>query len=117
LRYATYSQPQPVSKCIARITAKYFINRAEECSSTGRAPVSKTGGWGFEPLHSCQSRNRGAARSGPRFLYLSRSLLNDGQGFNPAIREAGAAGGPQGHLAIAQGDGREHRDGDGHGGS
>ena len=27
---------------------------AEECSSTGRAPVSKTGGWGFESLHSCQ---------------------------------------------------------------
>lgn len=25
----------------------------KECSSTGRAPVSKTGGWGFEPLHSC----------------------------------------------------------------
>jgi hypothetical protein len=21
-----------------------------------RAPVSKTGGWGFEPLHSCQPR-------------------------------------------------------------
>ena len=27
----------------------------KECSSTGRAPVSKTGGWGFEPLHSCHS--------------------------------------------------------------
>ena len=26
----------------------------EECSSIGRAPVSKTGGWGFESLHSCQ---------------------------------------------------------------
>ena len=25
----------------------------QECSSIGRAPVSKTGGWGFEPLHSC----------------------------------------------------------------
>ncbi|MDB4858020.1 hypothetical protein OAH90_03230, partial [Alphaproteobacteria bacterium] len=23
----------------------------------GRAPVSKTGGWGFEPLHSCQIKN------------------------------------------------------------
>jgi hypothetical protein len=26
----------------------------EECSSMARAPVSKTGGWGFESLHSCQ---------------------------------------------------------------
>ena len=25
-----------------------------ECSSIGRAPVSKTGGWGFESLRSCQ---------------------------------------------------------------
>ena len=28
----------------------------EECSSMARAPVSKTGGWGFESLHSCQAR-------------------------------------------------------------
>ncbi len=27
----------------------------EECSSMARAPVSKTGGWGFESLHSCQA--------------------------------------------------------------
>ena len=26
------------------------------CSSIGRASVSKTEGWGFEPLHPCQSR-------------------------------------------------------------
>ena len=26
----------------------------KECSSMARAPVSKTGGWGFESLHSCQ---------------------------------------------------------------
>ena len=26
----------------------------EECSSIGRAPVSKTGGWGFESLLACQ---------------------------------------------------------------
>jgi hypothetical protein len=28
----------------------------EECSSMARAPVSKTGGWGFESLHSCHRR-------------------------------------------------------------
>ncbi len=27
-----------------------------------RAPVSKTGGWGFEPLHSCQFQ--GQVRNG-----------------------------------------------------
>ena len=26
----------------------------KECSSTGRAPVSKTGGCGFDACHSCQ---------------------------------------------------------------
>ncbi len=26
-----------------------------------RAPVSKTGGWGFESLHSCQARPRGGS--------------------------------------------------------
>ena len=30
----------------------------QECSSIGRAPVSKTGGWGFEPLHSCQMKGQ-----------------------------------------------------------
>jgi hypothetical protein len=29
-------------------------SRPQECSSMARAPVSKTGGWGFESLHSCQ---------------------------------------------------------------
>ena len=28
----------------------------KECSSTGRAPVSKTGGCGFESLRSCQKK-------------------------------------------------------------
>ena len=35
----------------------YMVRRirfTEECSSMARAPVSKTGGWGFESLHSCQ---------------------------------------------------------------
>jgi hypothetical protein len=39
----------------------------KECSSTGRAPVSKTGGWGFEPLHSCQ-----------RLKVFQRALLGTG---------------------------------------
>ena len=49
--------------------------RTEGRSSTGRAPVSKTGGWGFESLRPCRSscirlipclsrRRRGAAWSG-----------------------------------------------------
>jgi hypothetical protein len=29
------------------------LRRPQECSSMARAPVSKTGGWGFESLHSC----------------------------------------------------------------
>ena len=36
----------------------YMVRRSrfpEECSSMARAPVSKTGGWGFESLHSCQA--------------------------------------------------------------
>jgi hypothetical protein len=32
----------------------------QECSSAGRASVSKTEGRGFEPLHSCQA---GSARA------------------------------------------------------
>ena len=32
-----------------------YTPEAEECSSVGRAPVSKTGGRGFESLHSCQA--------------------------------------------------------------
>ena len=30
------------------------LSLPEECSSIGRAPVSKTGGRGFEPLQPCQ---------------------------------------------------------------
>jgi hypothetical protein len=29
-----------------------------------RAPVSKTGGWGFESLHSCQAGGSGTSRLG-----------------------------------------------------
>ncbi len=40
----------------------------KECSSIGRAPVSKTGGWGFEPLHSCHLINGSSAFFGRGFL-------------------------------------------------
>ena len=35
---------------------------AEGRSSIGRAPVSKTGGWGFESLRPCRSRSSGVER-------------------------------------------------------
>ena len=34
---------------------------SEVRSSTGRAPVSKTGGWGFESLRACLKVGRGVA--------------------------------------------------------
>ena len=40
----------------------------QECSSIGRAPVSKTGGWGFEPLHSCHLIDDPSALFGRGFL-------------------------------------------------
>jgi hypothetical protein len=36
------------------VTIDGFAAVTEECSSIGRAPVSKTGGRRFEPCHSCQ---------------------------------------------------------------
>src|SRR4051812_40178306 len=33
------------------------VGSLQECSSIGRAPVSKTGGRRFEPCHSCHSFN------------------------------------------------------------
>src|SRR3972149_6439597 len=38
--------------------ARCYTPVAEECSSVGRAAVSKTAGRGFESLHSCQARSR-----------------------------------------------------------
>src|SRR4051812_25298326 len=35
-----------------------------ERSSIGRAPVSKTGGWGFDSLRSCSASGRGVALAG-----------------------------------------------------
>ena len=42
---------------------------SEGCSSIGRASVSKTEGWGFEPLHPCQHRN--PQKAGPKRLATS----------------------------------------------
>ena len=39
-----------------------------------RAPVSKTGGWGFESLHSCQSEGR---ESGPSYQIVGDLGLLD----------------------------------------
>ncbi len=38
-----------------------------------RAPVSKTGGWGFESLHSCQFRTTGDRRRTTELGMSSRS--------------------------------------------
>src|SRR5207244_11185320 len=48
----------------------------EECSSMARAPVSKTGGWGFESLHSCQAplSRRHLVRLGAGLASLSLAL-------------------------------------------
>src|SRR5579885_1562034 len=74
----------------------------EECSSTGRAPVSKTGGWGFEPLHSCHAL-AGLRRDG--------TLDGNGQDQRRRIRPAGSPGGVARHLADPQGN--HGHDGDG----
>src|SRR5581483_1380793 len=63
----------------ARIEAASSV--PQECSSIGRAPVSKTGGRRFEPYHSCQ-----------QIKDLSRHLKNSGQGigsFAPGRIDAG----------------------------
>jgi preprotein translocase subunit SecE len=45
----------------------------EVCSSIGRAPVSKTGCWGFESLQTCQreSRSHQSIMIGKIFSYFS----------------------------------------------
>jgi preprotein translocase subunit SecE len=60
-----------------------------------RAPVSKTGGWGFETLHPCQLRVRvGHSRRGPRPVCLKPFLIGGmtGVAVDPArfIREVRA---------------------------
>ena len=40
--------------CLKRREPAATRGSLQECSSIGRAPVSKTGGRRFEPCHSCQ---------------------------------------------------------------
>src|SRR5215475_3950746 len=49
----------------ARIEAASSV--PQECSSIGRAPVSKTGGRRFEPCHSCQRIPPRSCRLSPCF--------------------------------------------------
>jgi hypothetical protein len=53
-----------------------------------RAPVSKTGGWGFESLHSCQEINGLAKKSGG----LRRVGVTPGVNKWPLVRLGGTAG-------------------------
>ena len=41
-----------------------------------RAPVSKTGGWGFESLHSCQARPLRPVVRLARFVDLPKHLAS-----------------------------------------
>ena len=60
-----------------------------------RAPVSKTGGWGFESLHSC---HRSADVHRDRFEVRMEGMAK----INPLeFCPAGTPGGRQGHLADA----------------
>ena len=47
------SPPDPAGGSAGRCTFAEFRNSPEGSSSIGRAPVSKTGGWGFESLLPC----------------------------------------------------------------
>ena len=40
----------------------------KECSSTGRAPVSKTGGCGFDACHSCQKYKKNMKFNPAKYL-------------------------------------------------
>ena len=54
-RSAKAAAPSAPASSSRSLNSAGFGRRAmEECSSIGRAPVSKTGGCGFESLHSCQ---------------------------------------------------------------
>ena len=64
----------------------------QECSSIGRAPVSKTGGRRFEPCHSCQLNQilKLIFDNGGRFL-LDASRAIDSRCL-PSVRLHGADG-------------------------
>ena len=101
------------------------LSLPEECSSIGRAPVSKTGGCRFEPCHSCQAASRAEFVAGERLggavtrydsMRSNRSGLADAWQTSPfkflqEVRDGDA----EGHLAVAQGNHDHHRDGVRHG--
>jgi hypothetical protein len=68
--------------CLKRREPATTPGSLQECSSIGRAPVSKTGGRRFEPCHSCQL-NQGLSRN----LYTGPALGVNGR-VNRAYRKA-----------------------------
>jgi len=48
----------PLATCVFSRIGAGIAHHAKVRSSTGRAPVSKTGGWGFESLRACTKLQR-----------------------------------------------------------
>ena len=61
LRFAVREGGRTVGAGVVSKVVKLGPRGAEERSSIGRAPVSKTGGWGFETLRSCVAPSGAAA--------------------------------------------------------
>src|SRR3977135_853099 len=68
-------------------------------SSIGRAPVSKTGGWGFDSLLACQPSLAGS--SGPR-----ASVGKPSEGCQPKRNERGGTSGGTVRANVADEPGR-----------
>ena len=84
----------------------------EECSSIGRAPVSKTGGCGFESLHSCQRlKVKGYGPPETVGFVKTRNNGKNGQDKSCEIHAGSTPRSKQGYMAEPQGDGRDDRDG------
>src|SRR5437667_7714678 len=77
-RLATCYNRRPARHGVLGSAARLAFMSLKECSSTGRAPVSKTGGWGFEPLHSCQPAlmNAMAKTNAAEFIQQVRQELS-----------------------------------------
>ena len=62
------------------------VDRRRSVAQSARAPVSKTGGWGFESLHSCQRSTKRAfcvrERPADRFEQVARGLKAASRPFN-----------------------------------
>ena len=86
--------------------AGFRRRRSRSVAQLARAPVSKTGGWGFESLHSCQPGGDGNATN-ERIMagrYMAKTAPVE---FLQQVRQEVE----QGHLADAQGDDDHHRHG------